>query len=415
MKIDNLRHEQNGSRVRIVAEVRWEDCDRPTQEVYFEVSEEFGDALACDPHPFLVAAIMPALWYGEKRVAVDGEVCPELRAGLITAMSVIHHWYRLPRELVHIETKTSMHPATRIPERAGFFLTGGIDSLATLRSNRLDFSLQHPGSFKDGLAIFGLEVDDTQAFEHVVKHLSALSQQTGVTLIPVYTNERYLEASWDFWIDVFEGAVLAAVAHALGQRLTVATIASSFDIPNLHCLASHPMLDPFYSSYDVRIRHDGAALSRFEKTRLLAGWDIGLQHIRVCNLTDQYQADRLNCGQCEKCIRTMVALLALGGLDKTTAFPSIRLSEELIREKVRLHWKNFRFWPELIAPLEAVGRQDLARGVRYALARYHGEIGWKGAIRRFDRVHLNSRLRAMKRAFLPPAHQDLNATFTGAV
>jgi hypothetical protein len=175
------------------------------------------------------------------------------------------------------------------------------------------------------------------------------------------------------------------------------------------------MLDPFYSSYEVRIRHDGAALSRFEKTRLLADWDIGLQHIRVCNLTDQYQADRLNCGQCEKCIRTMVALLALGVLDKTGAFPPTRLSEELIREKVRLHRKTFRFWKELISPLGAAGRQDLVRGIRYALARYHREIGWKAALKRFDRVHLNSRLLSLKRVVLPAAHQDRSATFTGAV
>ena len=307
-----------------------------------------------------------------------------------------------------------MHSA-RVPERAGFFFTGGIDSLATLRSNRLDVPLQHPGSFKDGLVIFGLEVDAPHAFEHVVQHLAILSQQTGITLIPVYTNERYLEADWDFWRDVSEGAVLAAAAHALGQRLTAATIASTYDIPNLHCLASHPMLDPFYSSYDVRIRHDGAALSRFEKTRLLAGWDVGLQHLRVCNQTAQYQADRLNCGQCEKCLRTMVALLAAGVLEKTAAFPATRLSEELIRGKVRLNRKNFRYWQELMGPLEAVGRHDLARGVSYILARYQGETGWQGAIRRFDRVYLRSSLRTLKRILLPSAHRGLHATFTGVV
>jgi hypothetical protein len=414
MKIANLKQETNGSRCRIAAEVYWEECDRPTQEVYFEVDEEFGEVLACDPHPFLVAAIMPALWYGETRVVVEGEICPELRAGLMTAMSVIHHWYRLPHELVRIEAKTSMHPAG-LPERAGFFFTGGIDSLATLRGNRLDFALHHPGAFKDGLVIFGLEVDTTQAFEHVVKHLSGLAQQADLTVIPVYTNERYLEADWDFWRDVSEGAVLAAAAHALGRRLTAATIASSYDIPNLPYLASHPMLDPFYSSYDVRIRHDGAALSRFEKTRLLVGWDLGLQHIRVCNQTAQYQADRLNCGQCEKCLRTMLALLAVGALEKTAAFPSTRLSEEVIRARVRLSRTNFRYWQELIAPLEAVGRHDLARGVRYVLARYHGEIGWKGALKRFDQVYLHNRLRALKHAFLPLEHRDVPTTFTGAV
>jgi hypothetical protein len=183
MKIENLKHGKNGSRFRIAAEVRWEDCDRPTQEVYFEVDEEFGDALACDPHPFLVAAIMPALWYGEKRVVVDGEVCPELGAGLMTAMSVIHHWYRLPHELVRIEAKTSTHPATRSLERSGFFLTGAL--IRWLPYGPINWIFRsNIQAIQDGLVIFGLEVDNAQAFEHVVKHLSVLSQRAGITLIP---------------------------------------------------------------------------------------------------------------------------------------------------------------------------------------------------------------------------------------
>lgn len=415
MKIENIRKEKVSSRSRIVATVTWEDSDRGIQEVYFEVDQQFSDALSCSPDPFLVAAIMPALWHGEKRVAVEGQICPDLRAGLITTMAVIQHWYRLSRELVRIEAEPRAHFREQIPDRAAFFLTGGIDSLATLRANRLDFPLTHPGSFKDGLLIFGLEVDRPEDFEYVARSLAELTQQVGITLLPVYTNERYLEADWDFWIDVFEGAVLAAVGHALAGRLTTATIASSFDIPNLHCLASHPMLDPFYSSHRLQIRHDGMALSRFEKTRLLADWEIGLQYIRVCNITDKYGPDQLNCGQCEKCIRTMLALLALGALDKTRAFPPTELSEEMIRESVILHRKNYRFWPELIAPLEGIGRYDLARAIDYALARYHGEIGLRGSIRRFDRAHLHGGLSALKRAFRPASKGNQQPGFTGAV
>jgi hypothetical protein len=178
----------------------------------------------------------------------------------------------------------------------------------------------------------------------------------------------------------------------------VATIASSFDVPNLHCVASHPMLDPYFSSYDVRIRHDGAAFSRLEKTRLLAGWEVGLQHLHVCNLPQFYAPGHLNCGRCEKCIRTMLSLLALGALDKATAFPPTKLTEDLVREKVHLHRKNFRFWPELIQPLEQIGRHDLVRPIREELQRYLGEAGWKGGLRRFDRVWLNGSLRSLKRA-----------------
>jgi hypothetical protein len=316
--------------------------------------------------------------------------------------------------LVKIEAKARVKGATPPPERAAFFLTGGVDSLSTLRMNQLDFPKSNPGSFKDGILIFGLEVDRPEDFGHVASWLGELAQHCGINLLPVYTNERLLEDDWDFWIDVFEGAVLAAVGHALAGRLTSVTIASSFDIPNLHCVASHPMLDPFYSSQRLRVRHDGAALSRFEKTRVLADWDTGLQYIRVCNVTDQYRAEQLNCGKCEKCLRTMLSLMALGALDKSRAFPKTPLSAELIKEII-LHRKNVRFWPELVAPLEQIGRSDLADAVRYVCDRYHGELGLRGAIRRFDRSRLNGGIDALKRAIWPNGTKNKPPRYTGAI
>ena len=141
MRIENLRSEKKGNRVRVAATVIWEDCDRPTQEVYFETDEVFADGLSCNPHAFLVGCIIPAMHYGEKRVIMDAEICPELRTGLITAMNWIRHWYYGPeRNLVQIETKTRSNLLTpRTTERAGFFFSGGVDAFATLRANRLTF------------------------------------------------------------------------------------------------------------------------------------------------------------------------------------------------------------------------------------------------------------------------------------
>jgi hypothetical protein len=95
----------------------------------------------------------------------------------------------------------------------------------------------------------------------------------------------------------------------------------------------------------------------------------------------------------------MLALLAVGALDRATAFPSVEITEGMVRDIARLYRKNFWFWAELIEPLERAGRPDLARGARYVLDRYHRELGWHGAVRRFDRLHLNSGLQALRNAF----------------
>jgi hypothetical protein len=405
MRIEDLRSEEKGGRVRVAATVTWEDCDRPTHEVYFETHEAFAEGLSCNPHAFLSGCIVPAMHYGEERVFMDAEICPELRDGLITAMSLLRHWYYDPdRKLVRIEAGTrSDMPAPRTPERAGIFFSGGIDSFATLRANRLGFPLEHPWSIRDGLLVYGLELDAPEAFKHVLHLLSGVAQDVGVILIPVYTNlylnyrQEDAEDNWSFWTNEFESAVFSAVAHAFSRRLSVISLASSQDIPHLHPHGSHPLLDPNYSSSDLRIRHDGIALSRYAKTKLVAEWDVALQHLRVCNAYRRYGPGAVNCGECRKCVQAMVTLLALGALDRTRAFPVHDVSAELLLAGARPKTPYQAFsYQELMAPLAEKGRHDLVRAIEHILAIYYDrEPGLKAKVKRFDRKYLGSRLKRL--------------------
>ena len=174
MRIENLRSEKNGGKERVAATVVWEDSNRPTHELYFETDEEFKKDLTLNPHGFLVACTMPEMWHGERRLFIDEEICPQLRDGLETAMALIRHWWypegkKMPR--IEARTRTSILPSKTNP-RAGMFFSGGIDSLASFRKNRLLFPLEHPWSIKDGLLVFGLEMDEMEKFEHAKRRLS---------------------------------------------------------------------------------------------------------------------------------------------------------------------------------------------------------------------------------------------------
>jgi hypothetical protein len=193
MRVENLRSERDGDRARICATVIWEDCDRPRYDLYFETHAEFADGLACNPHAFVLAGAIPAFHYGEKRLFIDAEICPEFRLGLLTAISWLIHWFDPSREPLVIEAKTrSRLQEPRTPERAGFFLSGGVDSFATLRTNRLAFPPEHPHVIRDGLLVYGLELDDPYAFDCVLNSMALVAAESEITLIPVYTN-LYLE------------------------------------------------------------------------------------------------------------------------------------------------------------------------------------------------------------------------------
>jgi len=399
MRIERIRLDHRSGNPRISANVVWEDCDRSVQELYFQTGEEFAQALTPSPAAFLAAAVLPAMDAGEKRIFVEGEICPEFHSGLVKVMSAIRYWSRTERDLVRIEGGKKRSVTTPRPERAGLFLTGGVDSLAALRVNRLSFPLEHPGSVKDAILIFGLEVDQPAAFQHVLNSLSIVAQDAGVKLIPVETNIRYLNDDWVFWYWQFMGAALCAVAHVFARRLSVVSIASDYDLPNLRPHGSHPLIEPNFSSYDVRISYEGITLSRLAKTRLLADWDVALQNLRVCNKSEYYRSDRLNCGECEKCVRTMLALLVVGALKRACTFPQTDVSEELLSQ-TRLSDKVYPFYQELILPLQEIGRADLARCIERKLSPYRVEVGWKKRLAGFDRKYLNGNLIRLKRTLL---------------
>ena len=159
MRIQNFSTSNDGNRARVAATVVWEDCDRPTHEIFFETTPEFADDLTCNPDAFLVACIMAAMRYGEQRVFIEEEICPELQDNLIVAMSYIRHWYdwySTSHKFVKIEAKLRSSILSS-PARAGWFCSGGIDSLSTLRANHLNYPKDHPGYIRDGIFIYGFD------------------------------------------------------------------------------------------------------------------------------------------------------------------------------------------------------------------------------------------------------------------
>lgn len=384
MKINNLITQKNGTCTKVAATVIWEDCKRPSQEIYFETIAEFAKDLTCNPHAFLVASIIPAMRYGEKRIYLDAEICPELKSGLTEAMRWLQQWYGGDRTLVSIEARTQTDFTLPSLQRSGFFFSGGVDSLATLRVNRLNFPLEHPRSFQDGILILGLEgheIDSQLAGQHL-SLLSELAMDAKINLIPVYTNIRDLDSSLEFWHNEFQSAVLSAVAHALIKRLNDVTIASSEYVPFLVPYGTHPLLDPNYSSQNLRIRHDSVLLSRLDKTKIISEWDAGLQNLKVCT---RNQYEDLNCGRCEKCLRTMTALEAIGMLDKTSAFLRKDLSEEIIVNGAYIGDEGIKYcYLEIIDLLREKGQLDLIGGIQKIVNRFE-EKDFRGIINRLYR------------------------------
>lgn len=401
--------------------------------MYIETSSEFAEDLTPNANAFLLAGVMPAMVHGERRVCIDGQVCPELRNGLITAMQLFQKWNgkETCRPITIEATQGFIPRVPRIQARAASFQSSGVDALATLRSNRLDIPLEHPASIKDCIMIYGFELGayestdaNTEAFEFAKSRLDELGQTEHFTLIPVYTNLVHLDDDDGnrYWF--YAGAMLAAIAHAFVSRISTVSIASSDAVlEEMISMGTHPLLDPNYSSTDLRVIHDGIRFSRLEKVSLIAQWEAGLQNIRSC--WDPFRAaDTLNCGLCEKCLRTMTQLLVFDKLKSCQAFPFDDLSpeqlnglwvgpldfsaprKEMLKAAIRrLTFSSIEPWETLVPELTKIGRHDLVEVIRVKLAEYDRSVNreheesFKQQMIRLDNRLLGGQLRKVYRKF----------------
>lgn len=388
MRVSNLRAVASSNRQRVSATLEWEDSARDRKEVFFETTPEFSGDLTCDPHAFLLVSIVRAMRHGERRVAIEGDICPVLHDGLIAAMTLLNSWYAPGQALPIIEAKKRTGAGFGRQPSAAFMFSGGVDSLATLRLNRMNYPREHPWSIRDGLVIYGFDMGNQfadyaeryeenftkqrQIFARRLLSLGEVAQDSDVNLIPVYTNTQSLCDDLDALVTQYHGADLAAVAYAFSQRVSIASISSSTSIDRLFPYGSHPLLDPQYSSAAMRIVHADPVFTRLQKTRLVADWDAALQNLRVCTgWKEDPHTSVLNCGKCEKCLRTMTALVALGKLGQTPAFAADDVTGDMLLEGVvLLRHDQLADWLALIEPLEARGRPDLVRAIGNIIRRY---------------------------------------------
>jgi hypothetical protein len=400
MRITDLRREITSASARVVASVEFEDCDRPRTEVAYEVPAEFGGLLLENPDVFLVGAVLPAARNGERRLSIDGAVCPRLTYGIVTVLHWMAHWYGPRWRDLQLEVRPRAFPLeVRNVRRTAMFLSGGVDSLAALRMNRLAVPRSHPASIADGILVRGFSHRDERNFGPALKAAEAVAEDAGLRLVPLTTNIRLLDWDSEFWLKQFHGAALCSAAHLFVQHVSAVHHASSYDLPHLVPAGSHPALDANYGSYDLSVLHDGVHLSRMAKTAVVAEWPAGLANLRVCTGAPEIGAP--NCGQCEKCVRTRLQLLALG-VETAGAFGEGTLRVEAIENiQIRSDYAVICY-TDSIEPLERRGLHGHARAAKRAVAEYRAYLAAMGGkdlkakLRHFDRQVLGGALLRMR-------------------
>ncbi len=306
-------------------------------EVFFESDLPLIPASEAFLCPFLAPAM--------KRGA-DLRVPGPLDSVLVENLRVIRRqfsewWPDLSRGEIH--EKQPWWPrrnAPAAPDHSALFYTGGVDSAYSLQQlhPRLRYVI-----FVEG---FDIPLADTARLDAARQWLSSTVRECGVEFVTVRTNLRehpvFNEISWE----ITHLAALAGIAHALSPLIRHMYV-STTDIPGPW--GSIPELDPYWSSSLVSIEHFGAEVTRVDRVISIVRWQPIHGRLRVCW---KNQSDQLNCGYCEKCVRTRLELRLAGVTDELASFPPGFPLLKALQEIPPLHHHLHCYWEQMITLVE---------------------------------------------------------------
>lgn len=275
----------------------------------------FGLRPASRPEAVLTFA-GPIALAADADLAATGSVDPVWRAGFAQALGMMAPWVGATgvTDLTGVDL-VAAEPAAATGRRALCF-TGGVDSLWSL--------LKGDHGVTDLLHVYGYEVTlGGAAVDRHVGMVNAVAAETGSRVLLVSTGARlHPHARFSLW-GYHHGAALAAAGLLLSDEVDALVISPSYPAASLPTWGSRPDLDPQWSIPGVlAVEHGRAVLARIDRIFEIAEEPIAHRSLTVC-WERSGAGPELNCGRCEKCVRTMVALESAGVLPLVRTFPPV--------------------------------------------------------------------------------------------
>jgi hypothetical protein len=315
--------------------------------------------LAANPDAAFVAGLPVAMGLASS-LAVPAGVSPDLLRASRTIQEMLTIWNPALRPVEVVAEPASVAAGAPASERRGTaaFFTCGVDSFYTVLKRREEIDAV---VYAHGL---DLPRDDPKR-ELVSTTFREAAARLGLEAIELETDVRTFSDPVCDWERIYTSAALATIGHLLADRFERVLIPATHSYRDLHPTGSHPLLDPLYSSERVRIEHVDA-VSRVTKLEYLVDSELAMSSLRVCF---QHGGDGLNCGECPKCVRTMVGLRAIGAAGRCGTLPNEFSLREMSGGKVKSR-RSLTFVKENLAAVEARGTDpDLAVALRRLVAR----------------------------------------------
>ena len=320
--ISNLRIEEHGEWTRLAADIEsdFERRDRETT-VWFAVKKENTDMLTADVYNmFLFYPLYMAMYY-KSDIHLHGLVSEHLYNNVNTYLQTIMTSFSDDLERVKVivdgfgEAKGGTH------HLVGTGLSGGVDCLSTIYTH---YEVETEDASRiNALFMTNFATDKDAArrelFHARCKDMRRIADALG---LPFYEVDTNLDSFLDLG-DRNSYFALYSCAFALEKALSRYYVSSSLSYGEMLRWNSNsrnkdwsefadPYAIPLMESQNMRLVSDGCQYTRTEKTELISDWEIARKYLYVCS----GKKSVVNCCECIKCRRTLLALDAMGKLNE---------------------------------------------------------------------------------------------------
>ncbi len=310
MKIGAVQLQESGDSVVLSAECILRHFGPDT--IYFKFDKKYRDFIVADASPFAAALLVPAMKLGQDLI-IEGTVSEKFYYGLQQIVRTMVSW-NIGLQPISI-TADRLTKDTYTPTKVATFFSGGVDSFYTYLKNKKDGEEKiRYFILADG---YDISLRNKELWDITCEAVADTVQNENIEIIKTESNVRNLIEPIFEWTYTF-GGCLAALGLALRKELKDVLIASAYSYDQMIPDGAHPDIDHFRGTETLSFHHDGAEVTRLQKTLFISHHPAVLKHLRVCY---RNKKGKFNCGRCDKCLRTMISLHIAGVLEQSMTFP----------------------------------------------------------------------------------------------
>jgi hypothetical protein len=316
--------------------------DTSPANLWFSLPESAPAPREGDAEPFVVALLMQAMAEGRTLVVKSGAVSHELLSNLTEFRDAWVAWCPEKYSRIDFDPERVEVGYSRPSAAVGAF-SGGVDATFSMWRHVRKGCGYRAQDIRYGAVIQGFDIPlgNDAALNSFLLRATPRLARLGVKAIPVSTNFR--EIVTIRWLDVFAIGVVSCLWQ-FASECGVGILGSSQCYDHLIMpVGSSPATDHLLTGAGFRTMLDGAGYGRTEKVKQLSEWPDAVSDLRVC--WQGSEKDR-NCGECEKCLRTMLNFRAVG-LSWPSCFPR-EISKDAL---ARVRWSTIggvAAWQQLV-------------------------------------------------------------------